>query len=515
LNPELMVCVDTAPESTSSWARIRSGVRWGVPCPRKPSGLLVAVLAAAGACTVGPDHESPARPQTERYTPVSQPSGPHAPVLDQDVAIPNDWWTVFGSPPVAELVGRALVQSPTLAAARARLTQAQELFAARTGTAWLPQVDATAGAVRQHIDPAVVGFPQAPNPGVFNVFSLGAEASYVFDVFGGVRRELEALDAGVEFETFELEAARLTLASNVVVAAIRMAALDARLDALEEGLAARRRQLEISEGRLAAGGVAAVDVRNERSRVLQAEAALPPLRAQRAHTAHLLAVLTGEPPGTANVPAIRLSDLQLPATLPLRLPAELVRRRPDIRAGEALLHRACADVGVATAALYPSLSLSGSISSSRLEANDVFGNGINLWNFGANLLAPVFRGGELRARERAAVAAFEQAGAAYRESVLQALQNVADVLRSLEHDGHTHALLSEAAQQAEDAYRVASACLELGGVSEYAMLDAERRRQEARSERLQSVADRCVDVVALYQALGGGGIGDQEPTGSR
>ena len=375
---------------------------------------------------------------------------------------------------------------------------------ARAGATQYPQVDATASAVRQRIDPATFGFPQAPNPGPFNVFSIGADVSYTFDLFGGTRRELEGLAADVDYQGFELEAARLTLATNVVITAIRQAALAAQIESTADILAAQRRQLAIVEQRYDLGGVAWLDVQNQRALVAQTDAVLAPLRAQWAQAGHLLAVYGGDPPAVASIPAIRLADLRLPAELPLRLPSELVRQRPDIRANEALLHKASANVGVATADLYPKLVISGGFSASQLNISDVFGNGINIWNIGANLLQPLFRGGELQARKRAAVAAYEQAAAAYRLSVLQGLQNVADVLRSLEADEAAIAARSEQAARADDAYRITLGRFNAGGVSQLALLDAERRRLQADNERLQAQASRYADAAALFQALGGG-----------
>ena len=247
-----------------------------------------------------------------------------------------------------------------------------------------------------------------------------------------------------------------------------------------------------------------LDVQNQRALVAQTEAVLAPLRAQWAQAGHLLAVYTGDPPAAASIPAIRLADLQLPAELPLRVPSELVRQRPDIRANEALLHKASANVGVATADLYPKLTISGGFSTSQLRVSDLFGNGINIWNIGANLLQPLFHGGELQARKRAAIAAFDQAAAAYRLSVLQGLQNVADVLRSLEADEAAFTARSEQAARAEEAYQITVGRFNAGGVSQLDLIDAERQRLQAESDRLQAQAGRYSDAAALFQALGGG-----------
>ena len=201
---------------------------------------------------------------------------------------------------------------------------------------------------------------------------------------------------------------------------------------------------------------------------------------------------------------MRLADFTLPAAIPVKLPAHLVRQRPDIRAAEALLHKASADIGVATANLYPKFSLSGNLSSSQLSASDLIGNGINIWSIGANLLQPLLRGGELQARKRAAIAAYEQAAAAYRLAVLQGIQNVADVLRALEADGRAEAARAEQAARAADAYRITVGRYDVGGVSQLAVLDSERTRLRAETERLQAIANRLSDTAALFQALGGG-----------
>ena len=467
----------------------------------KRSFCVVLACVLAG-CTVGPDFRVPDPPTVDRYAPGAAPDLAMDACPDRD--IPAEWWTLFGSPELDALVRRALERSPTLAEARARLVEARELQTARTGATELPAVDLTAGIVRQRIDPATVGFPQAPNPGPFTVYSVGANVSYTFDLFGGTRRELESLAAQVDYAGYELEAARLTLAANVVTTAVRLAGIRAQIASTEAILAAQGKELAIVERRYAAGGVAELDVRNQQALVAETRASLAPLYAQREQAIHLLAIYSGAPPAAVPIPELRLADLKLPASVPSRLPSELVRRRPDIRAAEALLHKASADVGVATANLYPKLQISGALSSSQLSVSDLFGNGINVWNIGGNLVQPLFRGGELQARKRAAIAAYDQADAAYRLAVLQGIRNVADVMRALEADGRAESARSEQASRAADAYRITVGRYEAGGVSQLAVLDAERTRLRAETGRLQAIADRLSDTAALYQALGGG-----------
>ncbi len=471
----------------------------------KRSLALLLAVACAG-CTVGPDYRRPDPPAVEKFAPGPAPDIALAARPDRD--IPAEWWTLFGAPELDALVRRALAGNPTLEQARARMTEARELLVARTGATEIPRVDLDAGVVRQRIDPATFGFPQAPNPGNFTVYTLGASVSYTFDLFGGTRRELEGLAAQVDYQGYELEAARLTLAANVVTTAIRLASLRAEIEAGEAMLATKANTLAIAEQRYALGGVAGLDVRNQQMLLADTRASLQPLYAQRDRAIHLLAIYMGEPPAAVPVPALRLADLTLPAAIPLRVPADLVRQRPDIRANEALLHRASADVGVATANLYPKLQISGSLASSQLSATDLFGNGFNVWNIGANvlqpLLEPLLRSGELQARKRAAIAAYEQAEAAYRQSVLLSIQSVADVMRTLEADAKAEAARAEQYARAEDAYRITIGRYDAGGVSRIAVLDAQHARLRAESDRAQASAIRLADAAALFQALGGG-----------
>ncbi len=462
----------------------------------------VAAAWAAAACTVGPDFKAPDPPPVHAYVPGAPPAAAGGPVLVTGQPAEAQWWKVFGSTTLDGFVERALVASPTLAQARARLLEAEELRSAREGGTRYPAVDLDTGAVRQRIDPATFGFPQAPNPGPFNVFSLGATVSYDFDIFGGTRRELESLAAQVDYRRYELEGARLALTGSVVGAVLDRASAQARLEVTQSILLLQRRELAITEERHRLGGVAWVEVQNQRALVAETQAQVPPLVAEEASGTHRLAVLMGEPPATADVPPVRLADLRLPAQVPVVVPSELVRARPDIRGSEALLHRASADVGIATADLYPKVAISAGFSTAQLALGDLFGSGINLWNLGVSLAQPLLRGGELEARRRAAEAAYEQAHAAYRDTVLQALRNVADILRHLEAAAGAAAARTEQAARAEDAWRITLERYRLGGVSEVALLAAERQRLAAEVARIGAEGARLGDVAALYQAMG-------------
>ena len=459
---------------------------------------LVAMVALV-SCT----HDAvrpPEVPSAEHYTPTPLAEERLAPGKD----IPAQWWTLFRSPVLDDLVRKALEASPTLARAGAKLRQAQEDLSARTGATRLPKVDAKLSANRVDVNPQSLGVQALPVQTPFNLYLASVGVSYTFDLFGANRRELEALQAGVDYQRYELEAARLMLAGNVVTAAIREASLREQIVATEEIVALQERQLAITERLVNLGTAAQADAVAQRLDLAQIRAVLPDLQRQLEQMRHRLAVYVGQPPGAAKLPEFRLAELQLPPELPLSLPSELARQRPDIRAAEALLHQAAARVGVATANLYPQITLSANIGSLASSGGDLFSSGSGFYVLGASLTQPLFHGDELQAKRRAAVAAYEQAGAAYQEVVLQSFQNVADVLRALEADAKKVKDRTDAATQARTYHDITSARFKAGGVSYFFLLDAQRKLHGALIDRTQALADGYADSAALFQALGGG-----------
>lgn len=473
------------------------------------AALSLVALAGLAGCTVGPDFRAPDPPSAARYASGATPA---ATVPAEGVAqtfvpardLPAEWWRLYASPKLDALVRAALDASPTLPQARARLVQAQENLKARTASVQWPSADGTAGVSRNQIDPAALGFPEAPATGPFTLYSIGFNVSYTVDAFGGARRELESLEAGVEARRYELDAAQVALTANVVTAAIRTAQLRDQIASARSILDAQLKLLAIAEERQALGAVAAVEVANQRALVAQTRAAIPPLERDLAQTKHALAVYTGSTPAEASQPVFALADFTLPRDVPLVVPADLVRQRPDIRASEARLHLASAAIGVAEANLYPRLTLSGGISSDRTKIEDVLGSGANVWNIGIALVQPLLRWPELNARKREAIAAYDEALAGYREAVLLGVANVADALRALEQDAHALAARSEAARETQRAYAITRERYALGGVSQLELLDAERQRLEAELERSRAAAARLADTAALFQAVGGG-----------
>ncbi|KUZ59116.1 ABC transporter permease [Burkholderia ubonensis] len=493
------------------------------PAPRRARAAACGVAVAAAivvsllaGCAAGPDFSPPAAPPTRRYTRGEPPAttaaasgaAGNAQTFSTAAHAPPRWWTQFGSVALNRLVDDALRHSPTLDEARARLDEARQSYVAEAGATLLPSIDAKLSGTREQVDITAFGLPaNVPPPGPFTLYNASVSVSYVLDVFGGNRRALEALRAQVDYQSYELDAARLTLAGNVVATVIRRASLAQQI-ALTRRLAdAQARQLRIVEARHAAGGVPLVDVHAQRTLLAQTQASLPPLAAQFAQAGHRLAILLGVPPSDADLPDVPLDALALPDSLPVTLPSTLARERPDIRAAEALLHQASANVGVATANLYPRFAISAGAGSERTRIADIV-NSLNVWNIGLNLTQPLFHGGELRAKKRAAEAAYDAAFAVYRQTVLQALQQVADAMRAVEQDAAALQSREVAAREAEAGNAISADRYAAGGLSEFGWIDAQRQALQTALDRTRAQADRLADTAALFQALGGSRMED-------
>ena len=477
---------------------------------RKPQvGLAAATVIAIllAGCTVGPHYRPPAPPTVTTYDRAPEPSqtvnsagaAGTAQHLNPAMDVPAQWWTLFHSPQLDRLVREALANSPTLAQASARLKQAQEESNARTGATKYPSANATVSAQREQVDLATFGVP-FPSPPPFSLLNGSVAVSYALDLFGATRRLIEGLNAQVEYQRWQLQGARQMLAGNVVSAAIRQAQLNSQIQISRQVLALQQHQLNITEQRVQAGGIPTYEINRQRTLVEQTRAGIPPLEQQLAVVNHQLAVLIGKTPAAAQIDSISLDSLQLPQEMPLSVPSSLVHQRPDIRAAESLLHQASTNVGVATANMYPQIVLSGSIGG--IGTN--FTSGSEVWNVGASLAQPIFNGGALRAEKRKAVAAYEEAGSGYQQTVLHAFREVADALRAIENDAQTLQARTEAATQAEVTYQIASQRFNAGGISQLSLLDAQRQYEQTLLERATSAANRYTDSASLFQALGGG-----------
>ena len=472
--------------------------------------LAPACLLAAG-CAVGPDFRAPDPPVVKEYAPETLPretvaapgTGGAAQRLLHGLDIPGQWWTLFRSEALDALIRKALADSPTIAAAEARLREAEENLRARGGTVYFPSVDGSLSANRQKSTGAAYGQPAA-GANTFTLFNASVNVSYTLDIFGGNRRELEALRAQVDYQRFQLEAAHLALTSNIVTSAVMEASLRAQVQATQDIVEMLRKQLGLVSAKFELGGASRPDVLEQRTLLAQTLATLPPLEKELAKTRHQLAVYAGSFPGEGGLPEFRLETLELPVEVPVSVPSALVRQRPDIRASEELLHVACAQVGVATANLYPKITLNGSLGSNAVRIEDLFSPGSAIWSLGAGLLQPLFHGGELTAKRRAALAVNDQALAYYRETVLNSFREVADTLRAIELDAQTLRAQVEAETSARETLSSVENQYRLGAVNYLSLLVAQRQYQVARINLVRAQAVRFADTAALFHALGGG-----------
>lgn len=483
--------------------------------------ILVTAGVLATGCAVGPDFRPPESPSVKEYTPEPLPAetasasgvAGGAQRFRYGAEIAGDWWTLFHSETLNALIRQALADSPSIAAAQARLREAEENLRARGGTVYFPSVDGDFSVERRKSTGASFGQPSA-NPSSFTLFNATVNISYTLDIFGGNRRELEALRAQTDYQRFLLEGAYLSLTANIATTAVKEASLRGQLRSAGETVTLLEKYLEIVDQQYLIGAVSLSEVLAQRTQLAQVRATLPSLEKDLAQTRHQLAVLVGKLPGEGGLPEFELKNIVLPIELPVSLPSALVRQRPDIRAAEELLHAACAEVGVATANLYPKITLNGSIGTNAVKIEDLFSTGSSIWSLGAGLLQPIFHGGELSAKRRAAIAAHDQAIAQYRETVLQAFLNVADTLRALEYDAKTLRAQADAEQAAKESLDMAQEQFRLGAVNYLVLLNAEREFQRSQSNRIQAQAARFADTAALFQALGGGWWNREAPVDS-
>jgi len=466
---------------------------------------------ALGLCAcVGPNFHRPPPPQVDRYTSEAlhaetasaQGAGGAAQKFLAEQELPRDWWTRFGSEELDALVSEALRANPSVQAAAAALRQAQENTAAQRGS-YYPTVQAGFDATRQLDATGVLAPNLASGSAFYNLYTPQVTVSYVPDVFGANRRQVESLAAIAEASRFQLDATYLTLTANVVAAAIQEAGLRAQIAATERVIALEREALSVLRRELELGAVAEGDVFAQDAALAQLEATLAPLHRQLQSSRDLLAVLTGHLPADFKPVRFELDQLVLPTDLPLGVPSKLVERRPDVRAAEAQLHAATAQVGVAMASLLPQVVITGDAGSSVTAMADLFRAGTNFWSVGASLTQTLFDGGTLIHRKRAADAALDQAGALYRSAVLTAFQNVADALHALDTDADALNAAARAESAAQKSLDVVRRQLELGSVSYLALINAEQAYQQAVISLTQARANRYADTAALFQALGG------------
>ncbi len=475
-----------------------------------------AILASAvvlADCAVGPRFARPAPPAAVAYTtrenaPDLTPGHGEPPQhLAIGQAIPAQWWGLFHSPALDGLLRKALADNPTLAAARATLAQAQQaVLAARGG--YYPQLDIGATAERQKGPAFALGLlgmlPGTHGLATFNLYSLGPTLSYAPEVFGLTRRGVEAQRAGAELERDQLAAAYLTITGNSVEEAVSLARLRLEIEALTQIVSDDGRNLALVQRKFDVGRAPRTDVLAAQTQLANDRALLPPLRQQQAAAEDALAILVGEAPGQWMPPAFTLADFHLPGELPLSLPSTLARQRPDILAAEQQVHVRSAEVGIATARMYPRIVLSASIATAALRPQTLFDSSSGVWALLGGVTAPVFHGGALRAQRRGAVAALKASLALYRQTVLNAFGQVTNTLRALGNDAELAAAEHQALDAARASLRLQRVSYAAGRSDVLQLLDAERGFQQARLGYARATAQRYADSARLLVALGGG-----------
>jgi NodT family efflux transporter outer membrane factor (OMF) lipoprotein len=501
-----MFPLDHADVKAHGLNNIRSSVQRGA-C------LIAATLL--GACAVGPDFVRPAPPTVDRYT--SEPpvvatvaADGQAQRFTPGAAIAADWWRLFKSAQLDAMVQQAIANNPTLEASEATLRQSQDNLRAGYGV-FFPQIDAGLDGLRQRTAPLRDGL-QTPGT-IFNLVTLSGSIGYTLDVFGGERRTVEGLRAETDYQRYAGKAATLTLSANVVNTCIARAAYAAQIRATEQLIEMENQQLDATQAQVRAGTAAYANVLSMRSLIASNQAALAPLRQKISQTEHLLATLEGAMPAEASLPDIDLNGLSLPADLPLSLPSDLVRQRPDILQAEAQLHVASANIGVATAAMFPSISLSGTYGAVGTSFGNLSAESGRFWSIGPSVSIPLFRGGSLWYGRKAAIDAYQASQANYRQTVLAAFAQVADSLKALEHDSEALQAQVDAQRAAGEALHLLQASYRAGMVAYLEVLTADVQFHQASIAYTQAVAQRHQDTVALFVALGGGWWNAQGPSG--
>jgi NodT family efflux transporter outer membrane factor (OMF) lipoprotein len=484
------------------------------------SALLGVILLACilAGCAVGPDFTRPTPPTTPRYDSGEQPAGTIAAVggaqqFEYRAQVASDWWKLFSCPKLNGMVLQATANSPTMQAAQAALKQSEDNLRAGYGI-FFPQLSASFSPTRQQFSPARFG--QNVSPSIFSLYTLSTTVSYTLDVFGGQRRTVESLGAQADVQYYNAVGTYLTLSGNVVNAIVAEAAYQAEIDSTEHLIGFLSEQEKITAAQAQAGVVPYSNLLSIKTQLATTEATLPPLRQQLAHTRHLLTTLAGRSPGEDWAPPrVSFAELTLPNEIPVSLPSDLVRQRPDILVAESQLHSASAQIGVATAAMLPSFTLNANYGLNSTSLSSLFGSSAEFWTMGASLATPIIQGPTLWYQRKAAIDAYQQDLANYRQTVLAALAQVADALDALQHDAESVKAESEALGSAAENLRLIEANYRSGMVNYLQVLIADYQYEQSQIGYIQALGQRYQDTAALFVALGGGWWKASQSGGSR
>lgn len=472
---------------------------------------LILVLAFLSSCTLGPDFVQPEAPKVDGYTLEGDPTETlNADGVAQHFEIGGkiaaDWWQLFKSDALNQVVKEAIAENLGLKAAQANLRQSQATLQAGYGI-FFPQVDMGFTPSRKRFSPAQFG--QSSTPTIFNLYTISGTVSYTLDIFGAERRSVESLEAQKDLQRFTAQATYLTLTGNIINTVIARAAYLAQIEATQQMVGILEKQIQITEIQVTAGTVPYLNVLSLRSQLSAMQATLAPLQQKLDQTEHLQASLVGRTPAQWHPAEVKLDELTLPANIPLSLPSELVHQRPDIVSAEAQLHSDSAKIGVATASLFPTISISGSYGYNNTSLADLFISHGNIWAMAGNFSQPLFHGGTLWFNRKAAIQSYERSLDSYRQTVISAFQQVADSLKALQHDAETQTAQLESLHTSDESLELINANYQAGLVNYLQVLTINSQYQQARIACLQISAQRFQDTVALFVALGGGWNSDE------
>ncbi|HTW35338.1 MAG TPA: efflux transporter outer membrane subunit [Rhizomicrobium sp.] len=463
------------------------------------------MLGLLSACAVGPDFARPEPPAVTHYTHGVDPAAtvPADNVVQHFSAgaeVEAEWWRQFKSPKLDAVIHESLERNQGLEAAQASLHAAQDNLRSGYGV-FFPQIGADYGATREKFSPSKFGSPASAS--LFNLYSLSGTVSYALDIWGGERREVEALGAQKDVEIANERATYLALVSNIANTVIARAAYRAEVDATKALIEEMKQQVALAKTQFRAGTVSYSNVLALETQLETYEASLPGLEQKIVQADDLLASLAGYAPAEWSAPAVTLSEISLPRDLPVSLPSALVGQRPDILAAEATAHGASAQIGVATAAMLPNITLSGSYGGNSNAMNNLLTANGTVWSFGADVAQPIFEGGTLWFKRKAAIDTYKQSAALYRQTVLNAFEQVADTLRALDHDAEALDAQEHALNTAKEALHLAQSNYEAGTANYLDVIVADTQYHQAQINELAAVAARYQDTVALFVALGG------------
>jgi len=466
---------------------------------RRTLPLLAGLLLSA--CTVGPDFKTPEPPRLGTYAAKGDAVPPDDQHLALDRKIEGDWWAGFRSPALNEVVSLALADNLDVAGAKARMAEAEEQVNAAEG-ALLPQVSLGAAAGYQKYGKSLFGPLNISIP-PFSYYTVGPNFSFPLDLFGGERRTVEERRALLAYRHFELDATCQSLVAHVAAEALALAAARAQIGTLNGIVADDQRNVDLVQAAIDGGSGTRVQLVSAQSQLADDRTLMPDLHQQEATARHAMAILVGKAPAEWSPPDFALTDFTLPGEIAASLPSELVHRRPDILAAEAQLHAASAAIGVATANLYPNISLAGTLTQQAITPGFLFNSVANAWSIAANISQPVFNGGQLSAQRRAAIDNYQAMLASYRQTILVAFSDVADRLQALSNDADRLMAQDEAARTAAESLDLARRSFQAGNSGVLDVIDAERRYSQAQLGLARARAQRLMDTAQLYLALGG------------